>query len=125
MPASALRIMHARATVAEARDPLWVGGCSAMMPPVSDNSGSAGILSDRPRSCRGRWRPARDAHSETLITGEGGTPTPCTMAVVIIRPQAEVEDEDQLPVAFPARGSLDLFEIADLTSEATGFDGDL
>jgi hypothetical protein len=47
------------------------------------------------------------------------------MAVVIIRPQAGVEDEDELPVAFPARGSLDLFEIADLTSEATGFDIDL
>jgi hypothetical protein len=44
------------------------------------------------------------------------------MAVVIIRPQAAVEDKDQLPVAFPARGS---FEIADLTSEATGFDSDL
>jgi hypothetical protein len=35
------------------------------------------------------------------------------MAVVIIRPQAEVEDEDELPVAFPARGP---FEIADLTA---------
>ena len=43
------------------------------------------------------------------------------MAVVIIRPQAAVEDKDQLPVAFPARGS---FEIADLTSEATGFDSE-
>jgi hypothetical protein len=43
------------------------------------------------------------------------------MAVVIIRPQAEVEDEDELPVAFPARGS---FEIADLTSAATGFDSE-
>jgi hypothetical protein len=29
-------------------DPLRVGACSAMMPPVSDNSGSAGMLGDRP-----------------------------------------------------------------------------
>jgi hypothetical protein len=33
------------------------------------------------------------------------------MAAVIIRPQAEVEDKDELPVAFPARGSLDLLKL--------------
>ena len=39
----------------------------------------------------------------------------------VIPPQAEVEDEGELPLAFPARGS---FEIADLTSAATGFDSE-
>ena len=34
-----------------------------------------------------------------------------TIPVVIIRPQTEVEDEDELPVAFPARGSLDLLKL--------------
>jgi hypothetical protein len=52
-------------------------------------------------------RTARHAHhwwrrnSDTVHDG----------GCVIIRPQAEVEDEDELPVAFPARGSLDLMKL--------------
>lgn len=47
------------------------------------------------------------AQRDMLITGGGGTPTPATMAVVVIRPQAEVEDDEHgLPVVFPARGSF-------------------
>ena len=45
------------------------------------------------------------AQREMLITGGGKTPTPATMAVVVIRPQAEVDDDDGLPVAFPVPGT--------------------
>lgn len=41
------------------------------------------------------------AQRDMLITGGRGAPTPCTMAVVIIRPRAEVGDENEVPVAFP------------------------
>lgn len=71
------------------------------------------VVSVRPKSKLPRALAPRSrcAQRDMLITGGGGTPTPCTMAVVIIRPQAEVEDEDELPVAFPARGSLDLLKL--------------
>lgn len=42
------------------------------------------------------------AQRDVLITGGGTPPTPCTMAVVVIRPQAEVMDGDGLPIVFPA-----------------------
>lgn len=45
------------------------------------------------------------AQREMLITGLGRAPTPARMAVVVIRPQAEVGDEDALPVVFPHRES--------------------
>lgn len=38
---------------------------------------------------------------DMLITGGGAAPSPARMAVVLIRPLAEVEEEDELPVAFP------------------------
>ncbi|MGH3561088.1 MAG: hypothetical protein ACRDTN_04610 [Mycobacterium sp.] len=43
------------------------------------------------------------AQRDMLITGGGQTPTPATMAVVVIRPQAEVgeDTQDGLPVVFP------------------------
>ena len=51
-------------------------------------------------------RTARHAHHWSRRNSDT-----VTMAVVIIRPQAEVEDQDELPVAFPARGSLDLLKL--------------
>jgi hypothetical protein len=42
------------------------------------------------------------AQRNMLITGGVAPPSPCTMAVVIIRPEAEVGDDDELPVAFPS-----------------------
>src|SRR5258705_2766379 len=81
------------------------------------------VVSVRPKSKLPRARLPRSqcAPRDMLITDGGGTPTPCTMAVVIIRPQAAVQDKHHLPVAVPARGS---FVIADLASEASGFDSD-
>jgi hypothetical protein len=46
------------------------------------------------------------AQRDMRITGGGGTSTPATMAVVVIRPQAQTEDDDGLPVVFPAEESL-------------------
>jgi hypothetical protein len=57
------------------------------------------VVSVRPKSKPPRALPPRSqcAQRDMLITDGGGTPTPCTMAVVIIRPQAAVEDKDELP----------------------------
>jgi hypothetical protein len=43
------------------------------------------------------------AQRDMFVTGGGAPPSPCTMAVVIVRPRAEVGDEDLLPVAFPTK----------------------
>lgn len=43
------------------------------------------------------------AQRDMFITGGGVSPSPCTMAVVIVRPRAEVGEEDVLPVAFPTK----------------------
>lgn len=45
------------------------------------------------------------AQREMLITGTGQTPWPAKMAVVVIRPQTEVENEESLPVIFATQGS--------------------
>ena len=50
------------------------------------------------------------AQRDMLITGGGRTPSQCTMAVVVIRPEAEVGDEDELPVAFPATRPVPMVE---------------
>lgn len=47
------------------------------------------------------------AQRDMLITGGGGPPTPATMAVVVIRPQAEVEDDlNGLPGGFSRARTL-------------------
>jgi len=45
------------------------------------------------------------AQREMLITGLGRNPAPATMAVVVVRPQTEVNDKDTLPIIFSAHGS--------------------
>ncbi|MGV0737526.1 hypothetical protein ABQF35_11130 [Mycobacterium syngnathidarum] len=42
------------------------------------------------------------AQRDMLLTGGSAAPTPCTMAVVVIRPQAEIGDDHELPIVFPA-----------------------
>ncbi|WP_319448959.1 MULTISPECIES: hypothetical protein [unclassified Mycobacterium] len=42
------------------------------------------------------------AQRDMLITGGSASPTPCTMAVAVIRPLTEVGDEHELPIVFPA-----------------------
>lgn len=42
------------------------------------------------------------AQRDMLITGGSAPPTPCTMAVVVIRPQNEVGDDNELPIVFPS-----------------------
>jgi hypothetical protein len=61
------------------------------------------------RDLRGRLDDLADqglaafgAQRDMLITGGSAAPTPCTMAVVVIRPQTEVGDNNELPIVFPA-----------------------
>lgn len=51
-----------------------------------------------------------------VITGGGKAPTPATMAVVVIRPQAEVEDDDGLPVVFPVEDPVVFPDLSVLAS---------
>jgi len=45
------------------------------------------------------------AQQEMLVTGAGRTPWPARMAVVVIRPHDEVENEESLPVIFATQAS--------------------
>lgn len=57
------------------------------------------------------------AQREMLVTDGGKTPTPATMAIVVIRPRNEIGEDERLPLAFPVQEPLVLLKSVSFSVE--------